>query len=80
MRSDGLDLFGCSGTDGRRLGNWPECTEGFTKVTPSILTGVALIGSMALLGLAVRHLPIGTAYAIWVGRRSRNGGAGYIPL
>jgi quaternary ammonium compound-resistance protein SugE len=42
-------------------------TEGFTRVVPSILTGIALIGSMALLGLAVRHLPIGTAYAIWVG-------------
>jgi quaternary ammonium compound-resistance protein SugE len=42
-------------------------TEGFTRVMPSILTGVAFIGSIALLGLAVRHLPIGTAYAIWVG-------------
>jgi quaternary ammonium compound-resistance protein SugE len=42
-------------------------TEGFTRVVPSVITGAAIIGSMALLGLAVRHLPIGTAYAIWVG-------------
>jgi quaternary ammonium compound-resistance protein SugE len=41
--------------------------EGFIWLVPSVLTGVALVGSMALLGLAVRHLPIGTAYAIWVG-------------
>lgn len=42
-------------------------TEGFTRVAPSILTGIALIGSMAFMGLAVRHLPLGTTYAIWVG-------------
>jgi quaternary ammonium compound-resistance protein SugE len=42
-------------------------TEGFTKVTPSILTVIAMIGSFALLGQALRVLPIGTAYAIWTG-------------
>lgn len=42
-------------------------TEGFTKLTPSILTLVSMAGSMALLGLALRHLPLGTAYAIWTG-------------
>jgi quaternary ammonium compound-resistance protein SugE len=42
-------------------------TDGFTKVTPSILTVVAMIGSFALLGQALRVLPIGTAYAIWTG-------------
>ncbi len=42
-------------------------TEGFTRLWPSIGTAVALIASMALLGLAVRVLPLGTAYAIWTG-------------
>jgi quaternary ammonium compound-resistance protein SugE len=42
-------------------------TEGFTKLTPSVLTLVSMAGSMALLGLALRHLPLGTAYAIWTG-------------
>lgn len=42
-------------------------TEGFTRLTPSIFTLVSMAGSMALLGLALRHLPLGTAYAIWTG-------------
>ncbi len=42
-------------------------TEGFSKLTPTVLTVVSLIASMALLGLAVRGLPIGTAYGVWVG-------------
>ena len=42
-------------------------TDGFTKLTPSILTVAAMIGSFALLGQALRVLPIGTAYAIWTG-------------
>jgi len=42
-------------------------TEGFTKLTPSIFTLMSMAGSMALLGLALRHLPLGTAYAIWTG-------------
>ncbi len=42
-------------------------TDGFTKLVPSLLTGVALAGSMFLLSLAARTIPIGTAYAIWVG-------------
>lgn len=42
-------------------------TEGFTRLVPSLLVGAALAGSMWLLALAVRTLPIGTAYAIWVG-------------
>ena len=41
--------------------------EGFTRPIPSALTVVALIASMGLLGVAVRELPIGTAYAVWVG-------------
>jgi quaternary ammonium compound-resistance protein SugE len=42
-------------------------THGFTRPVPSIVTGVAIVGSMLLLGHAARTLPIGTAYAVWVG-------------
>jgi len=42
-------------------------TEGFTRPVPTVLTAVALIASMGLLGLAVRTLPLGTAYAVWTG-------------
>lgn len=42
-------------------------TDGFTKVVPSIFTVVCLIGSMLLLAKATQVLPIGTAYAVWVG-------------
>lgn len=42
-------------------------TEGFTRLAPSIITIVAMIISMTLLGLAVKSLPIGTAYAVWTG-------------
>ena len=42
-------------------------TEGFTRVMPTVLTLVALSASMVLLSLAVRTLPIGTAYGVWVG-------------
>lgn len=42
-------------------------TEGFTRLWPTVWTALALVGSMGLLGLAVRSLPIGTAYAVWTG-------------
>jgi len=42
-------------------------TQGFTRLTPSIITIAAMILSIGLLGLAVRTLPIGTAYAVWTG-------------
>lgn len=42
-------------------------TEGFTRPVPTALTVVALIISMVLLALAVRDLPVGTAYAVWTG-------------
>lgn len=42
-------------------------THGFTRPIPSILTGIAIAGSMVLLGIAVRSIPLGTAYAVWVG-------------
>ena len=42
-------------------------TEGFSRLVPSIIFGVALIGSLVGLAMAMRTLPIGTAYAVWVG-------------
>jgi quaternary ammonium compound-resistance protein SugE len=42
-------------------------TDGFSRPWPTIGTGLALIASMALLGLALRGLPLGTAYAVWTG-------------
>ena len=42
-------------------------TEGFTRVWPSLGTGAAMVASVVLLGLAMRALPVGTAYAIWTG-------------
>jgi quaternary ammonium compound-resistance protein SugE len=42
-------------------------TEGFTKLTPTVLTIVSMTASVVMLGLAVRALPMGTAYAIWTG-------------
>jgi quaternary ammonium compound-resistance protein SugE len=42
-------------------------TDGFTRPLPSLLTGAAIVASMVLLSIAVRTLPIGTAYAVWVG-------------
>jgi quaternary ammonium compound-resistance protein SugE len=41
--------------------------EGFTRLWPSVGTAVALVLSMALLGVALRTLPLGTAYAVWTG-------------
>jgi quaternary ammonium compound-resistance protein SugE len=42
-------------------------TDGFRKPLPSVLVIVAIAASMFLLGWAARTLPIGTAYAVWVG-------------
>lgn len=42
-------------------------TEGFTRLVPSVFTLVALAASMLLLAKAAQTLPIGTAYAVWVG-------------
>jgi len=41
--------------------------DGFTRLWPSIATVVSLIGSMGLLAVALRTLPLGTAYAVWTG-------------
>jgi quaternary ammonium compound-resistance protein SugE len=42
-------------------------TEGFTRPWPSILTLAAMTGSVVLLGIAMKSLPVGTSYAVWVG-------------
>jgi quaternary ammonium compound-resistance protein SugE len=41
--------------------------DGFTRLWPSVATVVSLIGSMGLLAVALRTLPLGTAYAVWTG-------------
>src|ERR1041384_2740864 len=42
-------------------------TEGFTRLVPSVLTIASMAVSLGLLGLALKTLPLGTAYAIWTG-------------
>jgi quaternary ammonium compound-resistance protein SugE len=42
-------------------------TEGFTRLWPTLGTVASMIVSLGLLGLALRTLPLGTAYAIWTG-------------
>jgi quaternary ammonium compound-resistance protein SugE len=42
-------------------------TEGFSRPVPSVLTGIAVVGSFWLLSAALKELPVGTAYAVWVG-------------
>ena len=42
-------------------------SDGFTRLVPSLVTGVAMLGSVGLLALAMRSLPLGTAYLIWTG-------------
>ena len=42
-------------------------SQGFTRLVPSVIFAAALIASMAGLAYAMRELPVGTAYAVWVG-------------
>jgi len=42
-------------------------TDGFTRPVPSLVTLLAMVGSFYLLSLAMRSLPLSTAYAVWVG-------------
>ena len=44
-----------------------KLSEGFTRPGVTAWTAVSMVGSCVLLGLAVRHLPIGSAYAVWTG-------------
>lgn len=41
--------------------------EGFTRFWPSVITVVAMLVSIVLLGYAMKSLPVGTSYAVWVG-------------
>lgn len=42
-------------------------SQGFTQLGPTLVTAVAMAGSVVLLALAMRSLPLGTAYMIWTG-------------
>lgn len=42
-------------------------TDGFTKLWPSIFTITSMVISVVLLGIAMKSLPVGTSYAVWVG-------------
>ena len=42
-------------------------THGFSRLVPSVITIAAMVISMALLSLAMKTLPVGTAYAVWTG-------------
>jgi len=42
-------------------------TNGFTRLVPTLFTGASMVVSLGLLGLALKSLPVGTAYAVWTG-------------
>lgn len=42
-------------------------TEGFTRIGPTVVTLTAMLVSIVLLGIAMKSLPVGTSYAVWVG-------------
>ena len=42
-------------------------TDGFSRLTPSVITIAAMIGSVWLLALALKSIPVGTGYAVWTG-------------
>ena len=42
-------------------------TDGFSRFWPSVATVAAMVASVVLLGIAMKTLPVGTAYAVWVG-------------
>jgi quaternary ammonium compound-resistance protein SugE len=42
-------------------------THGFTRLVPTVLTAISMAVSLGLLGLALKTLPVGTAYAVWTG-------------
>lgn len=44
-----------------------KASEGFTRLTPTLLTVAAGLSSVVLLSLALRTLPVGTGYAVWTG-------------
>ena len=42
-------------------------SDGFSRLTPTLITGVAMVASVWLLALAMRTLPLGTSYMVWTG-------------
>lgn len=42
-------------------------SEGFTRLVPSVITAVATLASFWLLAISLKHIPLGTGYAVWVG-------------
>ncbi len=42
-------------------------TQGFTRLVPTLFTGISMVVSLGLLGLALKSLSVGTAYAVWTG-------------
>ena len=42
-------------------------TEGFSRLLPTVVTVAGMVASIGLLGLALKSLPVGTAYAVWTG-------------
>ena len=42
-------------------------TDGFTRLLPTLATVLSMVVSLGLLGLALKTLPVGTAYAVWTG-------------
>lgn len=42
-------------------------TQGFTRLVPTLFTAISMVVSLGLLGLALKSLPVGTAYAVWTG-------------
>ena len=42
-------------------------TNGFTRLVPTLLTAISMVISLGLLGIALKTLPVGTAYAVWTG-------------
>jgi quaternary ammonium compound-resistance protein SugE len=55
-------------------------TDGFTRPLPSLITGSAIVASLVLLSRAARTLPIGTAYAVWVGMGALGAAIGGVVL
>jgi len=44
-----------------------KASQGYTRLWPTLLTAGAMLVSVWLLGLSLKHLPVGTAYAVWTG-------------
>lgn len=53
-----------------------KLTEGFSRLWPSVGVGIGYVLSFALLGRALKHIPVSVAYAVWSGSRHRRRGLG----